>query len=666
VKTWGAPPDAVAWGAFAVGLSLVIWPTGRARFGEALCRVGSRWFVGVAAGLAAALSVGYVAYYLGGAPRIIDATSYFLGARVFASGQLAFDPPGPLASFNGRFLHTTPDGALAPIFPPGYPLALAGPMVLGAPMLFGPLLAAALVALTYALARRLSRDELVARLAAVLSVLCAALRYHTADTMSHGWAAVLLCAALYLAGTRSRLNHETAGHMDARAAAPALTWAIPLGAGLLVGWLFATRPLSGLIAAFAVALQLGFRPRNLALAAAGSCVGVFGFVWHQWRLTGRLGHLVQHHYYNRADGPPGCVHLGFGADVGCRGEHGDFIARYMPDGYGLLEAIATTGRRLAMHASDAGNLELFFPLLIAALVLSWRQPALRNLTIVVLAQPLAYAVFYFDGNYPGGGARLLSDVLPLEHILLAWVLVRWRIERWAAPAMLIGFALHTSFDHRQLAERDGGAPMFDRSLVPLDQRLVFVGTDHGFNLGFDPAEADSLVVARYRGDAFDHALWQNQGRPPSGRYTFDFSGLRTAIVSDYRPEPSRQFQAASLWPPGGVHGGWIELAQPHVDCGSSKRVIRLHPIAGPLTVDFDLWLPADGDFRLRLVGDSALSVVVEEEQRSPTSRVSLEPCREVEIRLGPQIEGPVRVSLAFSGPADLHWLELVGGSTASP
>jgi len=38
----------------------------------------------------------------------------------------------------------------------------------------------------------------------------------------------------------------------------------------------------------------------------------------------------------------------------------------------------------------------------------------------VLGVMLAYVPFYFDGSYPGGGARLFADVLPLEHVLAPW------------------------------------------------------------------------------------------------------------------------------------------------------------------------------------------------------------------------------------------------------
>src|SRR5690606_13461867 len=136
--------------------------------------------------VSAVLSAVYVDYYLRGGPRIIDATSYYLQARTFASGQLAFEPPGPLASFVGRFLLPTPDGRLAVIFPPGYPALLSLGFLVGAPLAVGPMLAAGLSVATYLLAEALWGDPRVARAAGWLSALCGVLRYHTADTMSHG------------------------------------------------------------------------------------------------------------------------------------------------------------------------------------------------------------------------------------------------------------------------------------------------------------------------------------------------------------------------------------------------------------------------------------------------------------------------------------------------
>ncbi|HVJ88621.1 MAG TPA: hypothetical protein VM580_02390, partial [Labilithrix sp.] len=166
---------------------------------------------GLAAGL---LSIGYIATYLHGGPRIIDAATYFLQGRALSQGHFAWTPLDPSASFRGRFL-IYQSGALGGIFPPGYPLLLAFGFMLGAPMIAGPLIAVGLVAATYHLARALAEEthptlaEPIARAAALLSIFCAALRYHTADTMSHGASALGVTIALACA-IRARQKRQRA------------------------------------------------------------------------------------------------------------------------------------------------------------------------------------------------------------------------------------------------------------------------------------------------------------------------------------------------------------------------------------------------------------------------------------------------------------------------
>ncbi|HET9930764.1 MAG TPA: hypothetical protein VFQ35_08760, partial [Polyangiaceae bacterium] len=182
---FGPAEDWVAWTALGlafVGAALALSKSSV----ERLARVPSRALLALLGVAATLLSFGYVAHYLRGGPRIVDATYYFLAGRALAHGDFAFEVPGPLASFAGRFLLAAPNRhALGVLFPPGYPAALALALKLGAPLALGPALAAALVLVTYRLAKRVGEKEDVARAAAALSVLSAALRYHTADTMSH-------------------------------------------------------------------------------------------------------------------------------------------------------------------------------------------------------------------------------------------------------------------------------------------------------------------------------------------------------------------------------------------------------------------------------------------------------------------------------------------------
>ncbi len=642
MRHWGLPPDTAAWCAAIAGALLLLvtfaapkpW---RQDLTKRIVQVNALYFVGIASACSLLLSACYVHFYLGGGPRIIDATSYLLDARLLANGQLAFEPPGALASSHSRFLHATAEGELTPIFPPGYPLLLALGVLLGQPMWVGPVLAAILTAMSYLLARRVFGSEAVARGACAMSALCAVLRYHTADTMSHGWASVLLCSVLYLAIVGR--DEAVTRHI----------WWAPWLAGLFAGWLFATRPLTGLVACGAYALCAP--PSQWIRAATTALAGVFAFFWHQKVLTGRWGGLVQHDYYDTVDGPVGCVRLGFGSDVGCRVEHGEFIQRYMPDGFGPWEALGTTGRRLAMHLSDAGNIELFAPFLLLAIARCLPQRKARLLSFTIVTQVVIYASFYFDGNYPGGGARMFAELLPLEHALLAWVAWRHRLLRFVVPTMLLGFAVHTSFDHRHLAEREGGRPMYEPAVVPPSVEMVFVNTDHGFNLGANPRQT-SPIVLRFRGDGYDYASWSAAGRPRAAIYEFDPEGKAPPTLEPYHPRPRLRFEAESNWPARKVHGGWIEPIFSATACTSGGRALRLNSDGSETpTAWVELWTPAAGLYSVEVSGTAELALSLQ--GRAQTPRMS-----------GPSPPCEARRSELLSLAAGTHWLAVQGTDRA--
>lgn len=604
---FGPPPDAVSWSALAVAiftLALSIHP----RASDAARRIPDRVLIALLALSAAALSLGYIAIYLRGGPRIIDAAAYFLEGRTFASGEMAFHVSPPSGSFRGRFLLGSPDGrSLAPIFPPGYPAVLALGFLLGHPLLVGPAMAAALVVATYRLSLAVFEDRAVARLSAVCSACCAVLRYHTADTMSHGWSALLFAAALLAAlrGTGRSL-------------------AI---AGFAAGWLFATRPLSGTVAfalsGYVVLASPGADTQTRRRAAlaflSGAVLPCALFFVHQRITTGNWLRSLQQAYYAVADGPPGCFRYGFGDGVGCRVEHGEFVRARLPQGFGLLAAVGTTLRRLKMHLADAANTEVFVPLLAHALIRAPRRA--RPLKWGLLGIVFSYAPFYFDGNYPGGGARFFADALPLEHVLLSWALVRLRVTRWLAPIALAGFALHTSYDHRRLAAREGGRPMFESRVLDsagVHHGLVFVDTDHGFLLGHDPLARDprtSVVVARRRRDAHDFVLWDRLGRPETFFYAYDprASGAVPELTRVAFDQPTVfRYEAESEWPPLSVRGGWAEPVFPA--CASSGRALALHPAKGLASARFEVTVPEPGGryvVRLGWVGKPGYRVSIE-------------------------------------------------------
>lgn len=581
---WPTDPVAVVAAVLAVAGAIFVagW---RARAARLVAALPTWAWVAILAVTAAALSCGYTAHFLRGGPRIIDATSYWLEARSFAAGGFTFAPPGPLASFGGRFLVAPADAdRLGVIFPPGYPALLALGFLAGAPLAVGPLLAAGLVITTFALGRATARRDDVALLAAALSTLSVALRYHTADTMSHGWAALLASLAL-LGALRG-------------------TPAAALGAGLAAGWLVATRPFSGLVFAVLAAAVLAASPRRLPLLALGCLPGIVLLLAHQQAVTGEPWSSSQVRYYALADGPPGCFHYGFGGSIGCRYEHGDFVGSLLPDGFGPWQALCVTGIRLFMHLRDAGNSPLLAPLIVLGAVGARRQRRLAWPALGVAGIVLVYAPFYFDGSYPGGGARLYADALPLEHVLLAQGLFAVRLAALAVPLVLGGFALVTSTDHRALSVREVGRPYFEPAVLAaagVERGLVFVDTDHGFNLGHDPrvrSAADGVVVARLRGDANDRLLWDALGRPAAFAYAGPVQGRPPELVPRAIPTPpALRYEAESHWPLGKMRDGWAHPDFP--PCASRTGGLRFRATGAPAAIaGFAVEVPREGRYRI--------------------------------------------------------------------
>lgn len=611
--TWGRPhdePTKVAAALAILALVLAIAGRGRSLLGVGPAPVPRRLFLWITAFAAALLSIFYIAIYLRGGPRIIDATTYFMQGRALSHGDFAWNLAEPTASVRGRFLLYREvaggEGVMGGIFPPGYPMLLALGFGMGAPMVVGPAIAAALVIATYRLAKAMgeealapatlrsspaSRDmiEAVARAAALVSVLCAALRYHTADTMAHGATALGIALALE-AALRKRA----------------------VVAGLCVGAVVATRPVSAVAIAIVAAWLLvrassgttGGARRAAIAFAAGVLPGVLLLVGAQHAVTGAWLASTQKMYYATSDGPPGCFRWGFGADVGCLYEHGDFVKARLANGYGLLAAAGTTLRRLRMHILDVANLE---PLALLVLVpfarpraAAKRSRAVLAAGALVLLHVLMHAPFYFDGNYPGGGARFFADVLPVEHVLLALAVARLvSAPRFVRAAFVLfgasaaGFAIHAAYGHDQLASRDGGRPMYEPDLVAranVTSGLVFVDTDHALSLGYDPEARikNNVLVARLRNDDRDRLLFDRLDHPPTFLYKFDpalpYSATTPPPIVPWAPAAlgdTLRFEAEAEWPAIAQTGGFAVPAQTTDWCASQLHVLALVP--SPLT-----------------------------------------------------------------------------------
>jgi hypothetical protein len=249
-----------------------------------------------------------------------------------------------------------------------------------------------------------------------------------------------------------------------------------------------TRPVSAgpiLVVVGLLASQAPARTRAFAAAALAVLPGVLLLMMAQRAATGSALASVQRAYYAASDGPPDCFRYGFGPSVGCLLEHGDVVRPRMPGGYTLGIACLATLHRLKFHLIDVANIE---PLALLVLVPPflrrrheatprrfWQSGVILAL-LLVGAQIVAYAPFYFDGSYPGGGARFFADVLPVEHALMAlataWVLPRVPLLRkglFVVGLACLGFATHAVFDPQALAGRDGGRPVHGPALARAGQ-----------------------------------------------------------------------------------------------------------------------------------------------------------------------------------------------------
>ncbi|MFO0675631.1 MAG: hypothetical protein U0169_03795 [Polyangiaceae bacterium] len=553
-------------------------------------------------------SLAYVAYYLEGAPKIVDATTYWFQGKAFASGHVTVPVEAPSASFRGRFSLFVPPDRLAGIFPPGYPLLLSGAFILGAPLVLGPLLAAAITASTYLLgwetahasvARKIPRAreresvaDAVATTAAAVSIVSAALRYHTADTMSHGATALFVTLAWALTLRALRLGKMA----DA--------WS----AGLAIGMVVATRPVSsfaiGLVVVVAlVSGTLAFptapgtspsigRAKRVAAFVFGTVPGVLLLAGVARTVTGSATTLPQTAYYAASDGPPGCFRYGFGDGVGCMFEHGEFVRSRLTEGYGFFQALGVTARRLRYHAEDVANFEPLALVTLVPLLPRFRvahvRPVVGATLAIVALHVLAYAPFYFDGDYPGGGARFYADVLPLGHVLVGLalhLLVPSADLLTKATAFLsaatVGFAFHGSHDHAALKARDGGRPMWQPELLEqahVANGIVFVDTDHAFAIahkpGVDPTKG--ILVARLRNDDRDKMLVDAHPGVPSWRYVF---GETSSTVGSFVPRPmlpnGYRFEGEAEWPPLAQSGGWVEPEWLSPNCATGGRALAL-------------------------------------------------------------------------------------------
>ena len=209
-----------------------------------------------------------------GTAIVEDETAYIFQARTLAAGLLAAPPlpPGTEAAFRYYLLISGPQGWYAPTSP-GFAAALVPGVLLGVPWLVNPLLGGLAVLLGHRFTERCS-DRPTAHLVAFLMASSPWLIEVSASLMTHALSLTLTLGAwLLLVDCRDR---TLAGRR----------WTATLAAfvaGLLLGWLFMTRALEGVLIGGMSGLWLvavlrveGWRP--IAAFGAG-CIAIGALVF---------------------------------------------------------------------------------------------------------------------------------------------------------------------------------------------------------------------------------------------------------------------------------------------------------------------------------------------------------------------------------------------------
>jgi hypothetical protein len=378
--------------------------------------------------------------------------------------------------------------------------------------------------------------------------------------------------------------------------------------GVALGYVAATRTVSSFAPAIVVA-QIASKNRGFVKSVGwilfGVAPGIFLLLAANRSASGYWFYPAQRAYYAVADGPPGCFKYGFGANVGCTYEHGDFVAAHLTNGYGFVEALGTTIRRLRYHIQDAFNFELlFFVVAILSVRVMRASRAARSAGALVLLHMIFYVPFYFDGNYPGGGARLFADILPVEHAIAALAIAHaWPSIAFPRRAlamlsiMFLGFAVHESFDEILLANRDGGRPAYEPDLAreaTVDHGLFFLDSDAAFNLADEPEATPShgVMALRLRNDDHDRAVFDTFGHPTTHVYRF---GKDKSSVESFTPPPPQggnwRFEAEADFPPIAQANGWTFPQWVNGSGASQERVLELTPEHSDAVTEIELPLP---------------------------------------------------------------------------
>lgn len=347
-----------------------------------------------------------------------DEFAYLWQAQILTEGQLTRESPEHPNSFLIPFVIDF-RGARFGKYPLGWPVLLSFGVSLGMRSLVNPLLAGLAVWLVYRLGSKVF-NELVGLLAAGLTFSSPMFLINGGSLLSHMWSLVL-CSAVLIGWLDGPAAPDSSG--------PRNTWLPTLTAGVSLGALALTRPLTAAAAALPLLIHglfllfrgsPGRQKRLLVIGILGLGIGLLHFIW-QYALTGEF---TRNPYtlwwsYDR---------LGFGPGRGVT-----------DSGHSLQQAWWNTKHSLRAGLSDLfGWGKLSWILLPFGLWAGRKKTSIYLLLGVPAALIIAYAA-YWVGSWLLG-PRYYFEALPVLAVLsaagLVW-LAGWPLEKdqaWNPPS----------------------------------------------------------------------------------------------------------------------------------------------------------------------------------------------------------------------------------------
>ncbi len=334
-------------------------------------------------------------------PHVQDEVAYLMQAKMFAAGQLTVPaPPEALQSGLDYYLFEVRDGQWIVTPPPGWPAILSLGVLLGAPWLLNPILAALCIPLAHDLVRRVWNRETAVLTIVLMAVspwylgTAAALMPHVASLFL-----VLLCWWLLV-----RSTHGEAGV------------GLALVAGLAMGWVFVIRQLEGVLLGVLTGLWLLYFLRQNAGFLRGVLYGVgcvitgSAYLITNYLITGDPLAAPLERYLSDL-WSDGANAYGFGAGIGPAGGWGTLD---LAPGHSPFEGLMNTGQNVSMVDLEflgwgVGSLALFW----CAFLL--RRPTRADLAMVLVILTIVGALFlyWFSGSFYIGPRYWFMTLFPI-------------------------------------------------------------------------------------------------------------------------------------------------------------------------------------------------------------------------------------------------------------